>query len=110
MGKPVDGKRYYVRARYAYLTASTGTTVQYTPYSLVRTFTYRDCRQGDVNSDGLVNVSDVTTLINMILGTTATDATVADLNADGTINVSDVTTLINFILSGSDDYKILKNN
>ncbi len=110
VGKPVDGKRYYVRARYAYLTAATGTTVQYTPYSLVRTFTYRDCRQGDVNSDGVVNVSDVTTLINMILGTTATDATVADLNADGTINVSDVTTLINFILSGSDDDKILKNN
>ena len=109
MGKPVDGKRYYVRARYAYLTAATGTTVQYTPYSQVRTFTYRDCRQGDVNSDGVVNVSDVTTLINMILGNT-TPAAAADLNADGTINVSDVTTLINFILSGSDDDKILKNN
>lgn len=53
---------------------------------------------GDVNGDGRVNVSDVTALINMILGITDKDETVADVNHDGKINVSDVTALINIIL------------
>lgn len=53
---------------------------------------------GDVSGDGRVNVSDVTALINMILGITGKDETVADVNHDGKINVSDVTALINIIL------------
>ena len=53
---------------------------------------------GDVNGDGKVNVSDVTTLINMILGVIPKDEERADLNGDGKVNVSDVTTLINIIL------------
>ena len=53
---------------------------------------------GDVNNDGFVNVSDVTALINMILGTIATDQFLADVNGDGKVNVSDVTSLINVIL------------
>ena len=53
---------------------------------------------GDVNGDGRVNVSDVTALINMILGMTAMDQEAADVNGDGRVNVSDVTALINIIL------------
>ena len=53
---------------------------------------------GDVNGDGRVNVSDVTTLINMILGITEKDEQLADINGDGRVNVSDVTALINIIL------------
>ncbi len=99
VGKPTDGKTYYVRARYAYLTTATGSTVQYTDYSPVRSFTYCAQLRGDVNKDGVVNVTDATTIINMILGTIEADTTVADLNGDSTINVSDVTTLINIILA-----------
>ena len=55
-------------------------------------------RDGDVNGDGKVNVSDVTTLVNMILGVIAKDMDAADLNGDSKVNVSDVTTLINIIL------------
>ncbi|MBO4813512.1 MAG: dockerin type I repeat-containing protein [Muribaculaceae bacterium] len=54
--------------------------------------------KGDVNSDGKVNVSDVTALVNMILGVIPKDMTRADVNGDGKINVSDVTALINIIL------------
>ena len=54
---------------------------------------------GDVNGDGEVNVSDVTALINKILGTADYSDAVCDINADGTINVSDVTALINIILA-----------
>lgn len=53
---------------------------------------------GDVNADGKVDVSDVTMVINMILGTENKSEN-ADINADGNINVSDVTALINLILS-----------
>ncbi len=54
--------------------------------------------KGDVNGDGKINVSDVTALINMIMGITTMDATVADVNGDGKVNVSDVSALINIIL------------
>ncbi len=54
--------------------------------------------RGDVNRDGKVNVSDVTALINMILGNLPMDQEVANLNGDDKVNVSDVTTLINIIL------------
>ena len=53
---------------------------------------------GDVNCDGRVNVSDVSALINMIMGITAMDQSAADVNGDGRVNVSDVSALINIIL------------
>ena len=54
--------------------------------------------KGDVNNDGRVNVSDVSALINMILGLTEKDEERADVNGDGRVNVSDVSALINIIL------------
>lgn len=54
--------------------------------------------KGDVNADGVVNVSDVTTLVNMILGITAKNVALADIDGNGTVNVSDVTALVNLIL------------
>lgn len=54
---------------------------------------------GDVNADGRVDVSDVTALINRILGTASYKTTVCDVNGDGEINVSDVTALISLLLA-----------
>ena len=55
---------------------------------------------GDLNSDGAVNVSDVTTLVGIILNNSEyTEA--ADVNGDKSINVSDVTALVGIILSGN---------
>ena len=51
---------------------------------------------GDVNGDGRVNVSDVSALINHILGIATVSS--ADVNGDSRINVSDVSALINIIL------------
>ena len=53
---------------------------------------------GDVDGNGTVNVSDVTTLVNMILGVVPKDDVRADVDGNGTVNVSDVTALINIIL------------
>ena len=57
--------------------------------------------KGDINADGVVNVSDVTALINKILGTSTYSDAACDINADGVVNVSDVTALINIILAGN---------
>lgn len=55
--------------------------------------------KGDVNGDGVVNVSDVTSLVNMILEIEPMNEEVADVNGDGSVNVSDVTDLVNLILT-----------
>ncbi len=53
---------------------------------------------GDVDGNGKVNVSDVTALINMILGVIPKDIAAGDIMKDGKVNVTDVTALINLIL------------
>ena len=55
---------------------------------------------GDVNGSGVVDVSDVTAEVNIILGTKSAgyNPIVVDINADQSFDVSDVTSLINSIL------------
>ena len=53
---------------------------------------------GDVNHDGAVNISDVTALIDYILGNGEIFVEQADLTQDGAVNISDVTNLIDKIL------------
>ena len=54
---------------------------------------------GDVNVNGIVDVSDVTALIDMILNGAEYEPWSADVNDDGVLNVSDVTALIQQILN-----------
>ena len=54
----------------------------------------------DVNGDGVTNVSDVTALVNQIIGSGNYSADACDVNGDGVVNVSDVTALVNFIING----------
>ena len=57
--------------------------------------------RGDVNGDGNVEISDVTALIDLLLGGGTISNPVADCNQDGSVNISDVTALINYLLSGT---------
>ena len=59
-------------------------------------------RRGDVNMDGAVSISDVTTLIDYLLGggIGSFDEDAADVNQDTLISISDVTALIDMLLSG----------
>ena len=61
--------------------------------------------RGDVNNDGLVNINDVTRLIDVVLGQNVEyNAQAADCNTesgDGDININDVTALINYVLGGT---------
>ena len=54
---------------------------------------------GDVNDDGAVNIADVTSLIDYLLGSGAVNELAADVNSDNAINIADVTSLIDMLLS-----------
>ncbi len=59
--------------------------------------------RGDVDMNGIVNIKDVTVLINYLLTRDATgiDITAADTDQDNATSISDVTTLINYLLTGA---------
>lgn len=57
-----------------------------------------DDMRGDVDQNGIVNISDVTALINILLNDTSAPAA-ADCNRDTIISIGDVTTLINYLLN-----------
>lgn len=55
---------------------------------------------GDVDGDGEINISDVTSLIDMLLNGGEISAG-ADVDGDGQVNISDVTALIDKLLNGN---------
>ena len=59
---------------------------------------------GDMNSDGFVNISDVTSLINYLLSGDGSQISTknADVNGDNKIGISDVTALINKLLRSTE--------
>ena len=58
---------------------------------------------GDLNVDGFVTISDVTALIDYLLGGEVSpfNSGNADVNDDQAITIKDVTALIDLLLSGS---------
>ena len=59
-------------------------------------FSANALHMGDANCDGEVNIADVNTVIDIILGGTPQPS--ADVNGDGEINIADVNTVIDIIL------------
>ena len=55
---------------------------------------------GDVNGDGRISISDVTTLIDMLLNNSDYFEN-ADMNGNGRLDIGDVTTLIDSLLNGN---------
>jgi hypothetical protein len=58
--------------------------------------------RGDANGDNNVDISDVTALIDYLLGGNGNiNVTGADSNKDGDVDISDVTALIDYLLAGT---------
>ena len=57
--------------------------------------------KGDVDDDGLVTISDVTALVDYLLGGGEINAQNADMDEDGKITIADVTSLIDRLLGGN---------
>ena len=60
---------------------------------------HADNTAGDVNNDGEVNIADVNTVINFILGDRSRHG--VDVNNDGEVNIADVNAIIGIILKGT---------
>jgi len=54
---------------------------------------------GDANGDGVVDVNDITAVVNYIQGNAQSsfDSIAADVNVDGVIDVNDITAIVNII-------------
>ena len=92
-----DGATYFARCRTSYLDFDGKTRT--TAYGPVIRFVYSSPvlpANGDVNGDGLVNISDINAVINMILKGSYEAA--GDVNGDGSVNIGDVNALIGIII------------
>ncbi|UCE18220.1 MAG: DUF362 domain-containing protein [Gemmatimonadota bacterium] len=84
--RPLSGDEYEVRGTIM------GKIIQWLGYVETR---------GDVTQDGAIDILDVLTSVNMILGTvqpTPTQEWAADCNSDGTVDILDVLGIVNVIL------------
>ncbi len=88
------GESYFANFSYyngTTLTRITGSTGFYTVPDTPTTIT------GDINGDGIVDITDVNMVINMVLGK-VTATTAADLDGSGTVDITDVNQAINIVL------------
>ena len=60
-----------------------------------------DFIRGDVDGDGSVDITDVSTLIDLLLGDGIVSNPSADCNQDGVVDIADVSSLTDYLLSGA---------
>lgn len=67
------------------------------------TLTVSSYTPGDVNGDGTVNIGDVTSVVNNIMGATTGVfiERAADITGDGVINIGDLTGIVSLIVGGN---------
>ena len=90
---------YDIKIEDVYMTNSSFDTVNPTESS--SELTIKDYMLGDVNNDGIVNVTDAIGIVNYVLKNTPVTFIegAADVNGDGIINVTDAIGIINKILN-----------
>ncbi len=74
-----------------------------TPADVTCKLTVNNSIPGDVNGDGSIDVTDIVSIANAILGrpSNSFDAAAADVNGDGSIDVTDIVVIANMILRGN---------
>ena len=61
-----------------------------------------ECTTADVNNDGVVNILDIVSTVNFVMGLTIPnnqELCAADINGDGIVNVLDIVSIVNIILN-----------
>ena len=53
---------------------------------------------GDINNDGIINVVDIVSIVNIILDNSEYSSN-ADYNNDGIVNIIDIIAIVNIIIS-----------
>lgn len=89
--EPDTQYRYRVSANDGYASS------EFSEYAMVTTLSRL---RGDINSDGNVDVADITMLVSCILSLSgdSVDETLADITGDGSVDVADITSLVAIIL------------
>ena len=74
-----------------------------TPADVTCKLTVHNSIPGDANGDGSIDVTDIVSIANAILGRASSsfDAAAADVNGDGSIDVTDIVVIANMILRGN---------
>jgi len=60
------------------------------------------CAVGDINNDGILNILDIVSLVNIIIDTpdiSDLESCASDMNSDGVIDILDIVTLVNIVMS-----------
>ena len=98
LGNVMDGWQYFVKTYYyssGYEVSLAGTSTHTINFPDEPTY-----RKGDVNGDGEVNIADINTIIDIILGRDVSISvqTRADVDGNNEINIADVNAVIDLIL------------
>ena len=70
-------------------------------YDLNEPIDNSSCTPMDLNSDGIINVVDIVSMVNIVLNTdppSDEQLCLADINQDGIVNVVDIVSLVNAVL------------
>jgi hypothetical protein len=93
---PATAYLYRVKAIYV-----NGTESMWSNYKEVLLKEGLDVLVGDADRNGIVNIEDVTAIVDYILtGTGDIDMTASDVNGNGIVNIEDVTDLVDYLLRG----------
>lgn len=93
----MDAGTYYMRYM---VTNEDGSCNAYGNYHVIKVKSFPI--RGDINGDREVNIADINSVIDIILGSDVSDYvhSRADVNSDGEVNIADINVIIDIILKG----------
>ena len=100
---------YEIKIEDVYITTASYETLN--PAEATSDLTVTDIMQGDVNNDGIINVTDAIGVVNYILKNTPATFVegAADVNQDGIINITDAIGIVNMIFGNGASARLVRD-